>query len=157
MQNLIESIKKHEGFRDKPYIDILVKKIPKNYGMSQSLMRIISRHLYKLKLTFGYGFTFLTKEEADVVLEIRVKKAIKELEKNEPFLNKLPIEKQEILIEMAYQMGVSGVLQFKNMWIALKKFDYESAADEMMDSKWAKEDTPERAKELSEKMRKVLI
>lgn len=157
MQNLIENIKKHEGFKSKPYIDILVKKTPEKYGISKSLMRILSRHLHKLKLTFGYGFTFLTKEEADAVLEIRVKKVIKELEKNEPFLNKLPIEKQEILVEMAYQIGVSGVLKFQNMWIALKKFDYESAADEMLDSKWAKKDTPKRAKELSVGMRKVLI
>ena len=40
------------------------------------------------------------------------------------------------------------------MLSALEKKDFQTAADEMMDSRWAKQ-TPNRAKELSETMRSV--
>ena len=82
---------------------------------------------------------------------MRLKAKIKELERKEPFINKIPVEKQEILAEMSYQLGVNGVLKFKKMWKALKDFDYETAAKEMLDSRWY-DQTPKRAFELHNKM-----
>ena len=52
--------------------------------------------------------------------------------------------RQDALQSMIYQLGVKGVLNFKNMWKALKAEDYEKAAKEAMDSKWARQ-TPNRA------------
>lgn len=128
MKELIESIKHHEGFRGEVYKDTL--------GFD----------------TVGYGTKMpLSKEEAEMILESRLKAKIKELETKEPFVNKLPIEKQEILAEMSYQLGVNGVLKFKKMWRALKELDYHAASIEMLDSRWAVQ-TPSRAKELSNRM-----
>ena len=130
MENLLESIKKNEGFVGTSYKDTL--------GFD----------------TIGYGTKLpLSEEEAEVLLSLRLRDKIKELEKREPFINELPLEKQEIIVEMCYQMGVSGVLKFKRMWSALKEFDYERASVEMLDSKWAKQ-TFTRAYELSKKMMK---
>lgn len=129
MTKLIEDIMKNEGFVGTVYKDTL--------GFD----------------TIGYGTKLpLSKEEAALILEYRLKAKIKELETKEPFVNKLPIEKQEILAEMCYQMGVSGVLKFKKMWVALKEFDYEESSIQMMDSTWAIQ-TPNRAIKLSQKMR----
>lgn len=165
MKELMESVKVSEGFAAKPYIDILVAKNPEQYGIPKEHLKIIEQHIEKFKLTFGYGFTFVTEDEAAAVLEIRTKSIIKELEKREPFLNKLPLEKQEIIAEMCFQMGVSGVLKFKKMWEALKKFDYETASKQMLDSSWAKQmhamdmtdgkDGINRAERLAQKMRGV--
>lgn len=60
---------------------------------------------------------------------------------------------QDILIEMVFQMGATGVKNFRNMVAALeeKPPNYREAALEMLDSKWALQ-TTRRAKEMAEKM-----
>ena len=57
-----------------------------------------------------------------------------------------------VLIEMVFQLGIGGVSKFKNMWKALGKGDYQTASEEMLDSRWAKQ-TPSRAEGLSEIMK----
>lgn len=54
-------------------------------------------------------------------------------------------QQRAILISMAYQLGITGLLKFNKMWLALENKDYQKAAIEMLDSKWAKQ-TPNRAK-----------
>jgi len=125
---LLDSIKQHEGFDGKPYRD--------TEGF----------------LTIGYGTKLpISRAEAELLLNNRLEILKAELVQKEPMLLNLPIEKQEVLFEMAYQMGVNGVLKFKRMWKALENFDYIQAAVEMLDSKWAKQ-TPNRAEELAKKM-----
>ncbi len=51
-------------------------------------------------------------------------------------------------------MGVDGVDGFTNFIKACSENDWTKAAVEMLDSKWAKKDTPKRAKQLSELMSK---
>ena len=58
---------------------------------------------------------------------------------------------EEIIIEMVFQLGKTGVSKFKNMWKALSGLDYTTAASEMLDSRWAKQ-TPNRAKAMSAEM-----
>ena len=125
MYDLVESIKKHEGFRGMPYDDSL--GIP----------------------TIGYGTKLpITEHEADLLLKSRVYQKKEELERAEPFVKELPKEKQDVLLEMSYQLGVGGLMKFRKMWKALKKFDYKEAAKEALDSRWAKQ-TPKRAEELA--------
>ena len=59
----------------------------------------------------------------------------------------------EIIIEMVFQLGKTGVSKFRNMWKALEQDppQYSVAASEMLDSRWAKQ-TPNRAKEMSKIM-----
>ena len=52
--------------------------------------------------------------------------------------------RRAVLLSMAYQMGVDGLMKFKNMWAAINRQDWDDAADQMLDSKWARQ-TPERA------------
>ena len=54
---------------------------------------------------------------------------------------------------MIYQLGFHETSEFKNTLAAIKKGDFSTAADEMLDSKWFKVDTPERAYRESEIMR----
>ena len=56
--------------------------------------------------------------------------------------------RQGILVEMVFQMGVTGVSKFKKFLGAANNHDWTTAAEEMLDSKWAKQ-TPERAKTLA--------
>jgi lysozyme len=65
----------------------------------------------------------------------------------------LNVPRQDAVTNMVYQLGMGGVSRFKKFLIALKAHDYELAASEMLDSKWAARDTPGRALELAEQMR----
>jgi lysozyme len=151
MKSLKQNIMQHEGHAKTPYIDVLIKRNPEKYGISRSELNTIEKHLDKLKLTFGYGFTFITEDESEAVLAIKIKKIIKSFEEAEPYMNKLPLSIQSILVEMSYQMGISGVLKFKNMWTALRAGDYKEAAKHGLDSSWYRQ-TPQRAKELMDRM-----
>lgn len=61
-------------------------------------------------------------------------------------------DRRAIILSMAYQMGTAGVLRFKKMWMHLSVGAYYSAAEEMLDSKWARQ-TPERAERHARVMR----
>lgn len=52
--------------------------------------------------------------------------------------------RQAVLISMAYQLGLSGLLKFKRMIAAIEKADWSEAKKEGLDSRWAKQ-TPSRA------------
>jgi len=54
----------------------------------------------------------------------------------------------DFLIEMVFQLGVGGVSKFKKFLANLSTKTYHLAADEMLDSRWAKQ-TPMRAEKLS--------
>jgi len=59
-----------------------------------------------------------------------------------------------IVVEMCYQMGEYGVSRFKMFLSELNKEEpsYEEASLQMLDSKWAKQQTPRRAKEMAHRM-----
>ena len=56
--------------------------------------------------------------------------------------------RQEVLVEMGFQMGSQRLGGFTKMWAALAAADWITAAREGRDSKWHREDSPERAQEL---------
>ena len=129
--SLIDNIKISEGYRSKVY------KCTEGYD------------------TIGYGFAIkdlaLDEDICDMILERKVAKLVQRLEKNLPYLPSLPKDAQDVLIEMAYQMGVSGLLKFKKTLMYVESKDYKDASVEMLDSRWAKQ-TPNRAKKLSDIM-----
>jgi lysozyme len=61
-------------------------------------------------------------------------------------------ERQDVLVNMAYNMGVGGVLKFNDTLAAMKRGDYEAAAHGMLSSLWHKQ-LPERSGRLAEQMR----
>jgi lysozyme len=57
-----------------------------------------------------------------------------------------------VLINMAFNIGVGGLLKFKNTLAHIRSGQYELAATEMLDSNWARQ-VHGRAKELALQMR----
>jgi len=152
---VFQSIKTHEGFVDKPYIDPLRKKNPEKYGIPKSVMNTIIKYFDKLVVTFGYGFTYITREEADAVLKIRLSNLYDDIKsKVIPHLEQHPVEIQAVFLEMGYQLGLGGLKSFKKTLKYLEMKKYDLVAEEMLDSYWAKVQTPERAKELSQIVKK---
>lgn len=60
----------------------------------------------------------------------------------------LDIIRKLAILNMCYQLGVSGCGGFRNMWAALKEGDYDTAAREAALSDWARQ-TPTRAKRIA--------
>lgn len=128
---LIESIKVGEGKRLKPY------------------------RCTAGKLSIGYGRNLddvgITDEEAEYLLMHDIERAEKDTEKL-PCYKKLNQTRKDVLIEMVFNMGLPRVLGFKKMLAALDAGDYSEAANQALDSKWAR-DVGERAKRLAYFMR----
>ena len=136
---LKEEIKLHEGFRDMIYRDSLSKKTI-GYG-----------HLIVHEDKFVEGKAY-PKEELEALFDKDFEKGWVLMERFCSVNNLNVSEKaQEVLCEMIFQMGYSGVGKFKNMIKALQNNDTKTASIEMLDSRWAKQ-TPNRAKALSDKM-----
>ena len=104
--------------------------------------------------TVGYGTRMpITKEEAELLLEYRLKGMKAQLT---GYLYDIDIKDEawDILFNMAYQLGVKGVLNFKNMIKALRNNDYKEAAKQGRDSLWYKQ-TKNRAERLMSRMEKL--
>lgn len=113
---LKESIKRFEGLELKPY------------------------HCPNKRLSIGYGRNLqdrgISKTEANLMLDNDLLDIKLELEDKLPVYKKLDDIRQNVLIEMAYNMGVPKLLGFKNTIAFLKKNDFQSASKEMLNSKW---------------------
>ncbi|HDC4672328.1 glycoside hydrolase family protein [Enterobacter kobei] len=110
------------------------------------------RQLDKLVGTGHYGY--INKQESRKILEIDINQTIKQIGRTELInvYTSLDIVRRTALVNMCYQLGVQGVLQFKKMLGYLEQGDYEKAADEALNSKWAKQ-TPNRARRVTEVLR----
>jgi len=122
-----ERIKGHEGRRFEPYED------------SEGI------------LTVGYGRNLrdvpFSQDEIDLMFENDFARATEGAE-SFPSYEEMNELRRGVLIEMVFQMGVSGVGNFKRFHTACMHHDWPKAAEEMLDSRWAKQ-TPERAQELA--------
>jgi lysozyme len=69
----------------------------------------------------------------------------------EPWWRNLDDNRQRILANMCFNLGYPRLSGFKNFLSALQVSDFEKAAVEMMDSKWA-DQVGDRAKRLRDRM-----
>ncbi len=131
-EKLIKLLITHEGLRLKPYRDT------------------------RGKLTIGVGRNLddvgITEEEAIYLLKNDIKRVLDFLKERLPYWNGLTETRKMALVDMCFNLGPGGFLSFKRMLAALERGDYEQAAREMLDSRWARQ-VGRRAEELAEMMR----
>ena len=142
MDRLLKSVKEHEGYRNKVYLDSLGKR---TVGVGHLC---VEDHWEDNK---EYSEKYLMN-----ILKDDLKSAIQgaeELCSDCPDLDDLA---KELIVEMVFQLGETGVKKFRNMWKALQHDppNYERASLEMLDSRWASQ-TPNRAKKMSDHMRSL--
>ena len=132
--SLIDSIKKHEG-----YVGIVYKD---SLGID----------------TIGYGFAIkdleLDKDICDIILERKLHNLEDSVNFKFSWFMYMPQEIKDVVLEMCYQLGVNGFSKFKKTISYLQDRQFEEASVEMLDSLWAKQ-TPNRAKELSDRVKEV--
>ena len=106
------------------------------------------------KLTVGYGWNLedsnLPESIAGKLLDYGIIQALRSCEKFEWFAGLSSIRK-EVIINMVYNLGFTGVSKFKNMIDAIERKDWIDAGYEMLDSKWHN-DVGARAERLARMM-----
>jgi lysozyme len=106
--------------------------------------------------TIGYGFNLqadgLSEEESSLVLQYRTWKRYVSLIVALPWVKTLDAARQGVLLNMAYNLGVTGLLEFKLTLAAVQAQLWENAAAHMLESKWADQVGP-RAQRLALQMR----
>jgi len=134
LQKVREQLVRHEGLKLKPY------RCPAG------------------KLTIGVGRNLedrgITQKEAFVMLENDILRCENEvLDELPDIYSSLNETRKSVLLNMCFNLGINGLLGFKNTLAFIAAGDFERAANGMLASKWAKQ-VGRRAIELSELMRK---
>lgn len=146
-EELLADLRRDEGLRLKAYPDPLSSLAKTGKG---------SGHPW----TIGYGHAapdvspgqIWTKPQAETALVRDVERHAAELLRALPWVEKLGEVRKSVLINMAFNLGVDGLLGFKNTLARIKSGDFEGASEGMAASLWAKQ-TGGRAKRLVEMMR----
>lgn len=125
-------IVKHEGLRLKPYRDVMAK------------------------LTIGVGRNLedvgITELEAMAMLSHDLERVAREAVENFPWFKNLNFARQDVVLSMLFNLGLPKFKTFKRMIGALQFGNFDKAADEMMNSRWASQ-VGVRAVELAAMMR----
>lgn len=133
-------IKLEESFRSKPYY--CSEQFPTvGYGE-----RVGNKNdpLPNITRTEKESLDFVRKRIADTITRLSTLQPIA--------WSKCNLQRQAILISMVYQLGFTGVSNFKKMWSAIESNNFEEASKQMLDSLWAKQ-TKNRALRHSKTMK----
>ncbi|WP_419147558.1 glycoside hydrolase family protein [Pseudoalteromonas 'SMAR'] len=129
-KNLFNQLKRHEGVR------LTVYHCPSGYA------------------TIGVGRNLeqrgLSETESDYLLTNDINEFTQSVRENID-TSKCNPAREAVLINMAFNLGITGLLEFKNTITAVEAGDWELAAFEMLDSRWAVQ-VGGRADELAEQM-----
>lgn len=133
-QKTVEQIKRHEGLSLYPY------------------------KCTSGKITIGFGRNIedngISPDEAESMLERDLALCVSELERfvYSGTFKLLDEVRRGALVNMCYNIGLPSLMGFKKMWAALTIHDYQTAAGELLNSRYANQ-VPNRAKELAEQIR----
>ena len=122
---------KHEGLRLKPYL------CPAK------------------KLTIGVGRNLddvgISEAEAMFLLQNDIERALDECHARFPWFYSLDEVRQDVILSMVFNLGITRFLGFRKLITAMAVGDYALAGAEMLSSRWAVQVGP-RAKELADMM-----
>ena len=137
-QDLIEKLIVSEGLKLQVYKDTLgidtigIGRNLEDRGITQQELDDLDipsiDHVYEWGITEADA-VYLAENDVQIVEE--------ELLRAHPCVEQLDAVRQLIVIDMAFNMGVPRLCKFKNMWAAIHEEDYQNAAKEMLDSRWA--------------------
>jgi len=150
---LLDMLIRDEGMELKVYKDTLgidtigagrnLKDRPLTVTQLQHLGLSDMQDIYDNGITL-YGARYILRIDVDI--------AERELLDAHPCVKNLNAPRQMVCVNMAFNLGMPRLKLFKNMWSAIHRKDYERAAVEMLDSRWA-EQVKGRATRLSDIMR----
>ena len=137
---LHEELRQHEGVRYEPYLDTVgVETVGVGHNMQQK------------PLPDDWSFP-LTDDQVDRLLAADLVGVFHDLDGRLGWWRTLSYVRMRVLANMCFNLGISGLCTFKHTLEAIKRGDYEEAAQGMLHSKWAQQ-VGGRAERLSMMMR----
>lgn len=132
-KTLVQLLERLEGKREWPYDDADGKRVGGPFG----------KRSVEGNLTIGIGWNLETNPLPDHIIyemtQWMIARMYEDLTKALPWVaTQLDDNRRAALILMAYQMGVGGVLRFRKMLDALRSAQWDKAAEEALDSNWAR-------------------
>ncbi len=130
----VQRLSLHEGIRLQPYrcpsgyLSIGVGRNLETNPLSYEEIKILGRR----DLSKG-----ITRQEAFFLLRRDIKKTVENCQSKIPFFDKLDDERQYVLVDLAFNMGINGLLKFKKMLSFLGAGNYRQASVELLSSKYA--------------------
>jgi lysozyme len=108
------------------------------------------------RLTIGIGRNLddvgISQDEALLLLRNDIARALSAVRTELPWFDRLDNIRQRVLVDMCFNLGIDGLLAFKQTLAAIAGGDYDRAATEMLNSRWAAQ-VGERARRLARMMR----
>ena len=107
----------------------------------------VRSHVYKCSSgleTIGVGRCIaqgslgLSDDEIDYLLENDIKRCKQELVSLSWFIDLNPV-RQDALVNLCFNLGLTRLLGFKNAMAAMATGDYDKAAEEFLDSRWSRQ------------------
>lgn len=145
--NAIDLIKRHEGFKPRVYLCPAGKQsIGYGYNLEANPLKLPS------DVIEGFYETGITWEKAKNLLIGEVNRLDMALAGKLEGYQRLNEARKAVLLDMAYNLGVNGLMKFKKTLAHIRDENYPLAAKEMLDSNWARQ-VHGRASELSLIMR----
>lgn len=144
VSQIIQILNFEEGYREAPYLDT------QGYPTVAGGIRIGP----KGGSLSSYVFT-VPRQVGDVWKQVIVDGKINQMKSYAVINNALAkcnSARSDVLISMAYQMGVEGLALFRGTLSSIAQSDFDAAANGMLDSLWARQ-TPGRAKRHADVMR----
>ena len=135
VDGVIETLGKHEGRKNEKYQD------PKGIwtiGVGFNIDIPMPSRVVHAMVEDG-----LTDAQIDRMLIVHIEEHWEDLVRAQPVVAELPAPAQEALLDMAFQIGVPGLVNFRKMWEGINEGDWIKAVAEAKDSKWFREDTQE--------------
>lgn len=166
-----KDLERHEGYRQYAYPDPLSPLAKKYRGLDWGFKP--ARELLALvkdmdetdgtPWTVGFGDTHgvtpdstRNRIQAERRLEQHIVAFEAELVKSLPWVKEASFVTRTVLLNMAFNMGLQGLLKFHNTLRFVREKDYARAASNMTQSLWYRQ-VGDRAKELVERMRTQTI
>ena len=142
-QEQIDILKRHEGYVSHVYKCPAGKDtIGYGYNLEDNPLKLSDKDLQRLRHSGTNPI------EAEYYLKLVCNRFESKLTEKLSWFDKLDSNTQFVLVNMAYNLGVAGLLEFKKTLSLIEKGNYAQASVEMLDSKWAKQ-VGNRSKELS--------
>lgn len=113
----------------------VLSRIRRSEGFSRLPYKCPTGHL-----TIGYGHNLehgISAEAAEFILREDIERAERQVKDAFVWWPKLTHARLFVLVDMCFNLGLTGLKGFKKMLSALELDDYETAAKEMLASRWA--------------------
>jgi len=140
----LAKLEEHEGFRAKVYKCTAGKNtIGIGLNLDANPLKLSPE---EIKSLINVG---ITHDKAVYYAKLVCAQIENKLAKELDWYNNLDSNTKYVLVDMSYNMGVQGVLQFKHSLELIRQGKFLAASEAMLDSKWAKQ-VPNRAKSVTD-------